>query len=73
VRVGNDADPERHEDTRILTARAVSRFIGLPHSAASTVLLYSSAKSIEYEPHLRHFASLITFEDIFARFPALSV
>lgn len=45
----------------------------LPHSAASTVLLYSSAKSIEYRPHLEHFASLITFEEIFARFPTLSV
>jgi hypothetical protein len=45
----------------------------LPHSAASTVLLYSFAKSTEYGPHLEHFASLITFEEIFARFPALAV
>jgi hypothetical protein len=43
----------------------------LPHSAATAVLLYSSGKAIEYAPHLSHFATLITLEEIADRFPSV--
>src|SRR4051794_18952485 len=36
----------------------------LPHSDAATVLLCSSSKLQEYEPHLSKFGSVITFEEI---------
>ena len=41
----------------------------LPHSAATTVLLYSATRTREYEPYLQHFKSKITFEEIRKRFP----
>jgi hypothetical protein len=41
----------------------------LPHSAATTVLLYSATRTREYEPYLQHFKSKITFEEIRRRFP----
>lgn len=41
----------------------------LPHHQATTVLLFSSEKKTEYLPHLSHFKTLITFENIKKNFP----
>jgi hypothetical protein len=41
----------------------------LPHHQATTVLLCSSDKTGEYFPHLQHFKTLITFEEIRKYFP----
>jgi hypothetical protein len=45
----------------------------LPHHRASTALLFSEQKRAEYAPHLSHFNTLITFEDIATAFPHLAV
>jgi hypothetical protein len=44
----------------------------LPHAAATTVLLCSSLKLIDYTEHIGHFATVITFEDIKRNFPNVS-
>lgn len=36
---------------------------GLPHSAATTALLFSETQRTRYGPHLRHFETLLTFEE----------
>jgi hypothetical protein len=43
----------------------------LPHQAASTGLFFSEGKREEYAPHLEHFKSLMTFEEIEAQFPSI--
>lgn len=43
----------------------------LPHHQASTVLLFSDHKRTQFAPHLLHFRTLITFEEIGATFPSL--
>lgn len=44
----------------------------LSHSAATTVLLCSETKLTKYAAHLRHFETLITFEDVANNFPHAS-
>ena len=44
----------------------------LPHSMATTALLCSDTKLIEYAAHISHFASVFTFEEIKRRFPGAS-
>jgi hypothetical protein len=41
----------------------------LPHHQATTALLFSSTKADEYFPHLQHFKTLITFEEVRKNFP----
>ena len=41
----------------------------LPHTMAATMLLFSESKRHEYSPHLAHFGTLITFEDVQKNFP----
>jgi hypothetical protein len=41
----------------------------LPHSLATTALLFSALKRTEYASHLRHFDTLITIEDVEKNFP----
>lgn len=41
----------------------------VPHTLATTALLFAEARRNEYEPHLAHFKTLITFEEIRANFP----
>ncbi len=41
----------------------------LPHAEATTMLFCSANKLREFEPHVRHFSTTITFEDIEAKFP----
>jgi hypothetical protein len=45
----------------------------LPHHHASTVLLFSEQKREEFAPHLPHFKTLITFDDIEKAFPQLAL
>ncbi|WP_029587553.1 hypothetical protein [Bradyrhizobium sp. URHD0069] len=45
----------------------------LPHQRASTGIFFSEEKREEYEPHLQHFKTLITFEEIEREFPHLAV
>jgi hypothetical protein len=45
----------------------------LPHHKASTGLFFSEHKRSEYAPHLPHFPTLITFEEIERDFPRLAV
>jgi hypothetical protein len=45
----------------------------LRHSAATAVLLYSSDKAKEYESHLPHFESRITFQEILRAFPSFAI
>lgn len=41
----------------------------LPHQAASTALLCSATKLVEYAPHLAKFDTVLTFEEIAKVFP----
>ena len=36
----------------------------MPHTRAATMLLCSQAKLAEYGPHLTHFDTVLTFEEI---------
>ena len=45
----------------------------LQHSQATTVLLYSEKKAHEYGPNLKHFGTLITFEEILSEFASLII
>lgn len=41
----------------------------VPHSMATTMLLFSENKRQEFQPHINHFDSSVTFEDIGMMFP----
>ena len=41
----------------------------LPHHQSTTVLLFSEGNRSKYGPHLHHFQTLITFEEIAPHFP----
>lgn len=41
----------------------------LPHSDATTMLVYSKAKQVEYAPHIAKFGASITFEELREQFP----
>lgn len=43
----------------------------VPHSRAATMLLCSEAKLGEYDPHLAHFDTVLTFEEIEAACPGM--
>jgi hypothetical protein len=44
----------------------------LRHSMATTALLCSDTKLVEYAVHISHFATVFTFEEIKRRFPGAS-
>jgi hypothetical protein len=41
----------------------------LPHHRATTALLCSASRLPDYAPHLRHFQTVVTFEDVEQNFP----
>lgn len=44
----------------------------LPHHRASTGIFFSRTKHNEYKPHMSHFSTAITFEEIEDRFPVVA-
>jgi hypothetical protein len=41
----------------------------LPHARATTALLFSEQNRLKFAPHLKHFDTLITLEDVEKNFP----
>lgn len=76
VEVKNPADGFREKENQAAAYRlrarcwvAKSPARVLPHSDAATMLIFAEAKRREFQRHLPHFDSLVTWEEVEAAFP----